>query len=114
MGNILPYNLSNALENSKIYLVVAAHNRPRLIVLTYESIAGWVALIFFFMEARMNNQFTFQTAEKEEFEYKQKELERIATPIISKLYQQGGMPPGETEAQSRRGGRNEPTIEEVD
>ena len=31
-----------------------------------------------------------QTAEKDEFEYQQKELEKVCTPIITKLYQAGG------------------------
>jgi len=35
-----------------------------------------------------------QTAEKEEFEAKQKELEGVAMPIMTKLYQQGGAPGG--------------------
>jgi len=35
-----------------------------------------------------------QTAEKEEFEHKQKELEGVAMPIMTKLYQQGGGMPG--------------------
>jgi len=35
-----------------------------------------------------------QTAEKEEFEAKQKELEGIAMPIMTRLYQQGGAPGG--------------------
>eukprot|EP00731_Ephydatia_muelleri_P019928 Em0012g753a len=35
-----------------------------------------------------------QTAEKHEFEEKQKELEKVCTPIITKLYQAGGMPSG--------------------
>jgi len=36
-----------------------------------------------------------QSASKEEFEAKQKELEAIAMPIMTKLYQQsGGMPGG--------------------
>jgi len=38
-----------------------------------------------------------QTAEKDEFDHKQKELEQIAMPIMTKLYQQGqgqGMPEG--------------------
>ncbi|EDO37280.1 predicted protein [Nematostella vectensis] len=38
---------------------------------------------------------TNQTAEKDEFEYHQKELEKVCNPIITKLYQQaGGAPPG--------------------
>ena len=71
-----------------------------------------------------------QTAEKEEFEHQQKELEKICTPIVTKLYQAaggapgggvpggmpGGMPggfPGADSAQpsSQSSG---PTIEEVD
>lgn len=36
-----------------------------------------------------------QTAEKDEFEHMQKELESVCTPIITKLYQgAGGMPGG--------------------
>merc|ERR1712173_491070 len=31
-----------------------------------------------------------QTAEKDEYEYKQRELEGLCNPIISKLYQQSG------------------------
>jgi len=36
-----------------------------------------------------------QTAEKDEFEYQKKELEKVCTPIITKMYQAsggGGMP----------------------
>lgn len=47
------------------------------------------------------------TATKEEYESQQKELEGIAGPIISKLYQDGGAPPG-------AGGDDGPTVEEVD
>jgi len=35
-----------------------------------------------------------QTAEKDEFEHKQKELEGIANPIMQRLYSQGGAPGG--------------------
>merc|ERR1712226_475309 len=64
-----------------------------------------------------------QTAEKDEFEDKQKELEQICNPIIQKLYGQaggaeggaGGMPGGAPGggAPSGTGGAG-PTIEEVD
>jgi L1 cell adhesion molecule like protein len=66
-----------------------------------------------------------QLAEKEEFEHKQKEIEGICTPIITKLYQSaGGMPggfpggpgaggPGGA-AGGGAGGAGGPTIEEVD
>lgn len=35
-----------------------------------------------------------QLADKEEYEHKQKELEGICNPIITKLYQAGGGAPG--------------------
>uniref|UniRef100_A0A4W5LI52 Heat shock cognate 70 n=1 Tax=Hucho hucho TaxID=62062 RepID=A0A4W5LI52_9TELE len=52
------------------------------------------------------------TAEKDEYEHQQKELEKVCNPIITNLYQ-GGMPggfPGGAGAGSSSG----PTIEEVD
>merc|ERR1711881_120579 len=68
-----------------------------------------------------------QSAEKDEFEYQQKELEKVAMPIMTKLYQgagggpggmPGGMPggfpggaPGAPPSGASAGG---PTIEEVD
>ncbi|XP_076334226.1 heat shock 70 kDa protein cognate 4-like [Tachypleus tridentatus] len=60
-----------------------------------------------------------QLAEKEEFEHKQKELEGICNPIITKLYQDGGMPGGmphggPTPGGGPTGGSGGPTIEEVD
>lgn len=63
-------------------------------------------------------------ADKEEYEHKQKELENICNPIITKLYQgaggaAGGMPgfPGAGAAPGAggaAGGGAGPTIEEVD
>lgn len=63
----------------------------------------------------------FQTAEKDEYEHQQKELEKVCNPIITKLYQSaGGMPdgmpggfPGAGGA-APGGGSSGPTIEEVD
>ncbi|XP_075873101.1 heat shock 70 kDa protein 1-like [Nelusetta ayraudi] len=51
-------------------------------------------------------------ADKEEFHDKQKEVEKVFSPIISKLYQ-GGMPAGDPGRQSQCGSQG-PTIEEVD
>ena len=45
-----------------------------------------------------------QLAEKPEFEHQQKELEEVCTPIITKLYQAGGMPPGGPGAGGMPGG----------
>ncbi|MBN3317990.1 HSP7C protein, partial [Atractosteus spatula] len=64
------------------------------------------------------------TAEKEEYEHQQKELEKVCNPIITKLYQSaGGMPGGMPEGMpggfpgagaASGGGSSGPTIEEVD
>jgi len=57
-----------------------------------------------------------QLAEKEEFEDKQKELERMSKPIMDKIYGQAGQTCGQQERQERSdssAGRG-PTIEEVD
>ena len=60
-----------------------------------------------------------QTAEKGEFEDKQKELEKVCMPIMTKLYQAGGVPNGAggmSGGPSGSGGKKSqgPTIEEVD
>uniref|UniRef100_A0A3Q1J1E3 Heat shock protein 8 n=1 Tax=Anabas testudineus TaxID=64144 RepID=A0A3Q1J1E3_ANATE len=65
-----------------------------------------------------------QTAEKDEYEHQQKELEKVCNPIITKLYQSaGGMPGGMPEGMpggfpgaggAAPGGSSGPTIEEVD
>lgn len=69
-----------------------------------------------------------QLADKDEFEHKQKELEKVCMPIITKLYQgAGGAPPGAggfpggfpgaggaAGAGAGAGGNKGPTIEEVD
>jgi heat shock 70kDa protein 1/2/6/8 len=58
-----------------------------------------------------------QLAEKEEFEHKQKELEGVCQPIVTKLYQQAGAaPPPQPGAAPApgAGGAAGPTIEEVD
>ena len=64
-----------------------------------------------------------QLAEVEEFQDKQKEVEAICNPIISKLYQQGGapgggmpngMPNGNPNGMPKGTSNSGPTIEEVD
>jgi len=61
-----------------------------------------------------------QTAEKDEYEYKQKELEGICNPVITKLYQQsgreGGAPSGASRPQEGdfKSKGSGPTVEEVD
>lgn len=62
-----------------------------------------------------------QTAEKDEYEFKQKELEQVCNPIITRLYQSaGGCPPGGVPPTGgcppggNAGAGSGPTIEEVD
>merc|ERR1712047_140801 len=64
-----------------------------------------------------------QLVEVDEFQDKQKELEAVCNPIISKLYQQGGapggtmpngMPGGMPKGSASAGSNSGPTIEEVD
>merc|ERR1712053_35911 len=68
-----------------------------------------------------------QLGEVDEFQDKQKELEVVCNPIISKLYQQGGAPGGTTpngmpngmpggmpKGSASAGSNSGPTIEEVD
>merc|ERR1711923_256731 len=57
-----------------------------------------------------------QTAEKDEYEDKQKELEGVCNPIISKMYQGAGGPQGGAGGAPQGGGSSGqgPTIEEVD
>jgi len=58
-----------------------------------------------------------QLAEKEEFEDKQKELETMSKPIMSKIYGQAGQTCGQQQQQQERSNSNStsgPTIDEVD
>ncbi|XP_039256760.2 heat shock cognate 71 kDa protein-like [Styela clava] len=57
-----------------------------------------------------------QTAEKDEYDYQQKELEKVTNPILTKLHQAGGPAPGGVPPQgaSDQPGAGGPTIEEVD
>nr|XP_023649416.1 heat shock 70 kDa protein-like [Paramormyrops kingsleyae] len=57
-----------------------------------------------------------QLAEKEEYEHQLKELEKVCSPIVTKLYQ-GGTPAGGCGSQARSTSASNsqgPTIEEVD
>lgn len=51
-----------------------------------------------------------QTATKDEFDYKLKELEKVCSPIMSKLYQSGNNMPNGNKSTTSQG----PTIDEVD
>lgn len=53
-----------------------------------------------------------QLAEKDEFEYKLKEIQRVCSPIMTKLHRGGGR--GGYEGGHTSGDQDGPTIEEVD
>lgn len=99
---------------------------------TQGSACTWVQSMFacntvtcswkWFTDATWN--FSPQTAEKDEYEHQQKEVEKVCNPIITKLYQSaGGMPGGMPDGMpggfpgagaAPGGGSSGPTIEEVD
>lgn len=82
--------------------------------------------LFFFLKSinASNLDFFSQTAERDEYEHQQKELEKVCNPIITRLYQSaGGMPGGMPDGMpggfpgagaAPGGGSSGPTIEEVD
>ena len=106
------FQMKSTMEDDKVKDKVSEEDRTTVVDKCKEVIA-WLD--------------TNQMAEKDEFEHQQKELEKVCTPIITKLYQQGGgMPggppggapggfpgadPGASTGGSSSGG---PTIEEVD
>merc|ERR1719201_875909 len=98
------YNLKNTMDDEKLKDKIDAADK--------ETITGKCDEIINWLDAN-------QTAEKEEFEEKQKELEGIANPIMQKLYADGGapggmpggMPGGGADAAGEDAG---PKIEEVD
>ncbi|PRP75878.1 hypothetical protein PROFUN_15414 [Planoprotostelium fungivorum] len=98
------YSLKNTLRDEATASKLPADDKSKLEKAVDETIA-WLE--------------SNQTAEKEEFESKQKELEGVAMPIMQKLYQQGGAPPegfsgAAPEGQSSSKSADGPKIEEVD
>ena len=108
------FSMKSTMEEEKVKEKVSEEDRTKVIEKCKEVI-DWID--------------KNQTAEKDEFQYQQKELESVCTPIITKLYQQGGMPGGAgmpgggmpggmpTGGQQPSGGSSAgsgPTIEEVD
>jgi len=99
------YSLRNTLRDEKIVEKMSPEDKEKLTKIIDDTI-HWLD--------------QNQTAEKDEFEHKQKELEQMAMPIMTKLYQQGGAPSGPgaegfgdkyaQEQQQQQG----PRVEEVD
>ena len=102
------YSLKNTMSEEKVADKIDASDKESLTAKIDETIS-WIE----------NNQ----NAEVEEFEARQKELEGIAMPIMTKLYQSGGAPggmpdmggmPGAGGPPPAGGGGGGPHIEEVD
>jgi L1 cell adhesion molecule like protein len=102
------YSLRNTLKDDKISSKLEAGDKDKLNAAIDEAIS-WLE--------------KNQTAEKDEFDAKQKELENVAMPIMTRLYQQsGGMPgnmpggfPGADPSQQQQGPSSSgPKVEEVD
>uniref|UniRef100_A0A3B3HR10 Heat shock protein family A (Hsp70) member 2 n=1 Tax=Oryzias latipes TaxID=8090 RepID=A0A3B3HR10_ORYLA len=93
----LAFNLKSSAQDDSLKDKISQEDRKRVVEKCDETIA-WLE----------NNQL----ADKDEFQHKQKELEKVCNPIISKLYQ-GGMPSGSCREQARADSQG-PTIEEVD
>ncbi|XP_061468338.1 heat shock-related 70 kDa protein 2 [Rhineura floridana] len=87
------YNIKQTVDDDKLKGKISEQDKQRVLEKCQEVI-GWLD--------------RNQMAEKEEFEHKQKELEKLCNPIIAKLYQGAGA----AGAGGTPGGG--PTIEEVD
>merc|ERR1712150_394294 len=104
------FNLKSSVEDDKLKDKISEEDKKTVLDKTNE-VLTWLD----------NNQ----SAEKDEFEYQQKELEKVAMPIMTKLYQgaggaegmPGGMPggfPGGAPPPPSGASAGGPTIEEVD
>merc|ERR1712187_333303 len=96
------YQLKNSLEEQKISEKISAEDKKAIQDKASEVI-DWLD----------NNQ----SAEIDEFEDKKKELESVANPIMTKMYQNGaaaGAGPTPSAQPSNSNGGQGPTIEEVD
>ncbi|NXI37822.1 HSP70 protein, partial [Galbula dea] len=85
------YNMKQTVEDDKLKGKISDQDKQRVLDKCQEVIS-WLD--------------RNQMAEKEEYEHKQKELEKLCNPIVTKLYQGAGG--------AGAGGSGGPTIEEVD
>lgn len=105
------FNMKSTIEDEKLKDKISQEDRDKVMEKCNE-IIKWID----------GNQL----ADKEEFEHKQKELEKVCMPIVTKLYQGAGGAPGGPggfpggfagaggAAGAGAGGNKGPTIEEVD
>ena len=98
------FNIKSSIEDENIRTKVSESDRQTVLNKVNETIR-WLD--------------SNQMAETEEFGHKQKELESICNPIITKMYQQNGGPQagpstGSCGRESGQGFSSGPTVEEVD
>ncbi|KAJ3325934.1 70-kilodalton heat shock protein [Boothiomyces sp. JEL0866] len=95
------YNLRNTIQDEKLASKLKGDDRKKL-ESAIDSAISWLD----------GNQ----EATKEEFEHHQKELEKVANPIMSKIYGAGGVPSGGAPGgyPPSGPGADGPTVEEVD
>jgi len=103
------FNMKSTVEDDKFKDKISEEDRTKILDTCNETIK-WLD---------MN-----QLGEKEEYEHKQKEIEQVCNPIITKMYaaaggappggMPGGAPGGAPGAGAGTGGSSGPTIEEVD
>jgi len=98
------FNMKQTIDDEKLKDKLSAEDRQK-IEAKCEEVIKWLD--------------SNQTAEKDEFEHQQKEIEHVCNPIITKLYQSAGgapPPPGGAPHGGPGGasGGQGPTIEEVD
>merc|ERR1712107_486950 len=79
MGESYAFQLKQSVEDEKVANAINESDNATLVA-KCDEIISWLD----------NNQ----TAEKDEFEHKKKELESVANPIMTKLYQAAGGAPG--------------------
>ncbi|XP_078271914.1 heat shock cognate 71 kDa protein-like [Rhinoraja longicauda] len=92
------YNMKSTVEGENLRTKISADDKRKVVDLCNQTIS-WLE--------------KNQTAEKEEFEHKQKELEKVCHPIVAKLYQ-GAAPGRSFGSQVGNDASSGPTIEEVD
>lgn len=125
------FNIKSTVEDEKLKGKISDEDKQKILDKCNE-IINWLdgnqvcdGAVVWFCCCKGSNVNVFhwfsQTAEKDEFEHQQKELEKVCNPIMTKLYQSaggvpGGMPGGFPGAGGAPGGgaSSGPTIEEVD
>lgn len=102
------FNMKSTIEDDKLKDKISDKDRDAILTKVNETVA-W-------LDAN-------QLAEKDEYEHRQKELEKVCNPIISQIYAQagggpqgpaGGFPGASAGGPQSAGSNSGPTIEEVD